>query len=107
MNSEHINALPDSWTDAATLFTAIGDAHRQKILMMFEPGEAISLTQLVAAMPLSRSAVTHHLKILRDAKALDAWREGKELIYAVNKARFTQVLGDTLLYLEDHPARVQ
>jgi DNA-binding transcriptional ArsR family regulator len=106
MNLDHIKKLPDGWTDAATLYTAIGDAHRQRILMMFEPGETISLAQIVGAMPLSRSAVTHHLKILRDAGALDAWRDGKELFYAINKARFTAVLGATTEYLQDHPDTV-
>jgi ArsR family transcriptional regulator, arsenate/arsenite/antimonite-responsive transcriptional repressor len=106
MNLAHINHLPDTWTDAATLYTAIGDTHRQKILMMFEPGEKISLSRIADAMPLSRSAVMHHLKILRAADAVTAWRDGKELFYAVNKQRFTQVLGDTLDYLKDHPMSV-
>jgi ArsR family transcriptional regulator, arsenate/arsenite/antimonite-responsive transcriptional repressor len=103
MNTDHLAKLPDSWIDAAKLYTAIGDGHRQKILMMFEPGEVLSLTQITEAMPLSRSAVMHHLKILRDCDAVLAWREGKELMYGVNKARFSEVLGATLEYLEPHP----
>ncbi len=105
MNTDHLAKLPDHWTDAAKLFTAIGDAHRQRVLMMFEPGEVLSLTQITEAMPLSRSAVMHHLKILRDAQALDAWREGKELMYGINKPRFTAVLGATLEYLAEHPPK--
>jgi DNA-binding transcriptional ArsR family regulator len=95
--------FPAQWADAALLYTAIGDKHRQTILMMFDPGEKLALANIVAAMSLSRSAVMHHLKILRDAQALHAWREGKELYYQINKKRFSQVLGDTLDYLVDHP----
>lgn len=65
MNSSYITALPDDWESVARVFSAMGDATRQKILLLFEPGESISLSSLVAIRgPLSRTAVSHHVNVL-------------------------------------------
>ena len=70
MNSSYITALPDDWERVARVFSAMGDATRQKILLLFEPGESISLSSLVATVGLSRRA---GLLIPR--------RQGREVLY--------------------------
>ena len=57
MNSSYITALPDDWERVARVFSAMGDATRQKILLLFEPGESISLSSLVATVGLSLSLI--------------------------------------------------
>ena len=64
MNSSYITALPDDWERVARVFSAMGDATRQRILLLFEPGESISLSSLVATVGLSRTAVSHHVNVL-------------------------------------------
>jgi len=73
--------LPRAWHRAAATFTALGDPHRQRILLMFEPGEELSVGQVVAASPLSRTAVAHHLRVLRDAGVIRSRKEGREVFY--------------------------
>ena len=64
MNTHYLNGLPQEWAAIAEVFSALGDGTRQTILLLFEPGEAIELKTFVEILPLSRSAVVHHLKVL-------------------------------------------
>ena len=43
MNTQYLQTLPDDWEAVARVFSALGDATRQKILLLFEPGASISL----------------------------------------------------------------
>ncbi|WP_300786277.1 metalloregulator ArsR/SmtB family transcription factor [uncultured Desulfovibrio sp.] len=81
MNIHYITALPDDWERVAQVFSAMGDATRQKILLLFEPGERISLSALVHAVGMSRTAVSHHVTVLVRAGLLRPQRSGKEVFY--------------------------
>lgn len=81
MNSQYITALPDDWERVAQVFSAMGDATRQRILLLFEPGEQISLSTLVATVGMSRTAVSHHVNVLVRAGLLLPRRIGKEVVY--------------------------
>ena len=91
-----ITDIPSDWKDTSLLFVALGDEHRQRILLAFEPGERMNILQIVAASTLSRSAVTHHLKVLRDSGALVSEKVGKAVYFSINRAliedRLTRVL---------------
>lgn len=81
MNTQYIAALPDDWKRVAQVFSAMGDATRQKILLLFEPGERISLSTLVSTVGMSRTAVSHHVNVLVRAGLLIPQRSGKEVFY--------------------------
>ena len=78
MRPSYARAIPRPWRHTARLFVALGDEHRQRILLMFEPGERLNVAQIAGASTLSRSAVTHHLRVLRDAGVLKREKIGKE-----------------------------
>jgi DNA-binding transcriptional ArsR family regulator len=61
MRSTYSRALPRAWQPVARVFAAIGDEHRQRILLMFERDERLTIGAIVAASTLSRTAVAHHL----------------------------------------------
>ena len=84
------------------MFVALGDEHRQRILLMFEPGERLTVGQIVAASTLSRSAVAHHLKVLREARILHREKVGKEVWYHPDPAAVRAALTDVLDYLVRH-----
>jgi len=81
MRQSYARALPRTWQPTARIFTALGDPHRQRIILMFDDGERLSVGQIVEATPLSRSAVAHHLRVLRDAGILRCEKIGKEVWY--------------------------
>ena len=83
MNRQFIEHLPEDWQPAAAVFAALGDPMRQKILLMFSPGEELSIKQIVEAFPLSRTAIVHHLGVLERAGILASRRDGREALYSV------------------------
>lgn len=92
MNKNYMRAIPKEWRNISKVFTALGDEHRQRILLTFSPGERLNVGQIVAVSTLSRSAVSHHLKILRDAGVLDSVKEGKEVYFWIAKDFLTGAL---------------
>lgn len=85
MNKNYMRAIPREWRTISKVYTALGDEHRQRILLTFEPGERLNVGQIVAVSTLSRSAVSHHLKMLREAGVLQSQKEGKEVYFWINK----------------------
>ena len=81
MKRTYAKSLPSAWKRVARVFIALGDPFRQRILLMFEPGERLNIGQIVAASTLSRTAVTHHLRVLRDAGVLLREKVGKEVYF--------------------------
>jgi ArsR family transcriptional regulator len=81
MKKAYAHAIPAPWRRTARIFAALGDAHRQRILLMFEPGERLNVGEIVAASTLSRSAVSHHLRVLREAGVLVREKVGKEVYF--------------------------
>lgn len=67
------------------MFTALGDEHRQRILLLLEPGERLNVGQIAEVSILTRSTVSHHLKILRDAGVLRSEKIGKEVWFWIDR----------------------
>ncbi len=91
--------IPEPWSDISELFVALGDAHRQRILLSFEQHERLTILQIVEGSQLSRTAVTHHLKVLERGGALQSEKIGREVYFWVNKAFMQQALHNVLNYI--------
>ncbi len=100
MNANYTDNIPDAWRDSAKFFSALGDEHRQRILLTFEKGERLNVSQLVAVSTLSRSAVSHHLKILKDAGILRSRKEGKEVYFWINSEKLNEALLAVLAHVK-------
>ena len=100
MLTDRLRELPAAWRDVSDLFVALGDEQRQRILLTFEPGERLNVTQIVSASALSRTAVSHHLKVLRHAGALQSEKIGKEVYFWIDKPHISGLLQRVLAYVE-------
>ena len=94
-----ILTIPTAWQHTAALFTALGDTHRQRILLAFEANERLSTLQIIAASSLSRTAVAHHLKILQSSGALQSEKIGKEVFFRIDKTFVSNALQLVLTYI--------
>jgi len=99
MKRAYGRALPAAWRRIASIFVALGDAHRQRIVLMFEPGERLNVSEIVGASTLSRSAVAHHLRVLREAGVLRSEKVGKEVFFWADVAAVQQALEAVQDYL--------
>ncbi len=92
MNAEFANRLPEGWERFSRFFFALGDTTRQQILLVFEPGEEICVNDIARLFKLSRPAISHHLKVLRESQLLVCQKRGKEVYYRVNHLYCADVL---------------
>jgi len=70
----------DELYDLAELFKVFGDSTRIRILYaLFEAD--ICVCDLAETLGLTQSAVSHQLRILKQAKLVAGRREGKQIIY--------------------------
>jgi ArsR family transcriptional regulator len=102
MNRNYMRAIPREWRNISKVYTALGDEHRQRILLTFGPGERLNVGQIVEVSTLSRSAVSHHLKILRDAGVLQSQKEGKEIYFWINKAFLVDAMETVADYIRSN-----
>jgi len=102
MKRNYMRAIPREWRAISQAFTALGDEHRQRILLTFERGERLNVGQIAAVSTLSRSAVSHHLKLLRLSGVLDSRKVGKEVYFWVNKDFLESSLEAVLAYIRVH-----
>src|ERR1700749_1686313 len=101
MNRNYLKAIPREWREISRAFTALGDEHRQRILLTFEKGERLNVGQIVEVSTLSRSAVSHHLKLMREAGVLRSEKQGKEVFYWIDRAFLDQSLTAVLHYIRE------
>lgn len=94
--------LPKPAADTAITdpFEALGDPQRRRILRLLGEQER-SVGELAAAMPISRPAVSRHLRVLREAGLVGEKPRGTQRIYALRatgvdavRAYLEQVWGD-------------
>jgi DNA-binding transcriptional ArsR family regulator len=61
-------------------FEALGDANRREILRLLSDGDK-PVQEIAAAMPISRPAVSRHLRLLKDAGMVTERPQGTRRIY--------------------------
>ena len=95
-----MRAIPREWRNISKVYAALGDEHRQRILLTFEPGERLNIGQIVEVSTLSRTAVSHHLRILREAGVLQSVKEGKEVYFWINKNFLVDAMETVIGYIK-------
>ena len=102
MNTEHIKELPQEWQPIARTLAAIGDEVRQRILLLFEPDERLTIKQITDAIGLSRSAVVHHLNVLQQAEILLSHKKGREVFFYIDPRPVVYAMQQLHLYIGDY-----
>lgn len=74
-------------TDA---FAAIADPHRRHLLEELRRGPK-TVGELASGLPVSRPAVSQHLKVLLDAGLVSAKAEGTRRVYTVSENGFLKL----------------
>jgi len=74
-------------------YKALGDETRLKILELVAAQE-MCVCELIEQLGMSQSAVSHHLKILKQAGLVQDDRDGKWIYYSLNPDAFMTVFKD-------------
>lgn len=79
---------------------ALGDSHRQNILKLLARQE-MGACEIIHAIGLSQPAISHHLKILKQAKLISSQKEGKIVFYTLDKEGLKGFLEQVGSFLEE------
>jgi DNA-binding transcriptional ArsR family regulator len=75
---------------SATLFAALGDETRLRIVLRLARGEPASITELATGGEITRQAITKHLHVLAGAGLALAARTGREQRWSLDRKRVEQ-----------------
>ena len=70
----------------AAVFAALGDPTRLAVVSRLARGESPSIAQLAADGPITRQALTKHLRVLERAGLVRGTRAGREARFALETA---------------------
>ncbi len=76
--------------DIATVFFALGDKTRLKLIAALCVGGAMSIAQLTATTDVTRQAVTKHLQMLADAGLVKDLKMGRERLWQFDPAQMEE-----------------
>lgn len=92
--------IDDYIEDMADLFKILGDVTRTKILACLEKGESnvSSISELVG-LPIS--AISHQLRVLRQAKLIKPRKVGKEVFYSLDDEHVSLIFNCALAHVKE------
>lgn len=73
----------EEFYDLSELFKMLGDSTRVKILYALSQGE-MCVCDIVELLDVTQSAVSHQLRLLKQARLVKYRREGKSAIYSIS-----------------------
>lgn len=93
--------LPRRWQGTAAVFTALGDEQRQRILLMFGHDKELTIKEIADQVPLSRTAVTHHIRVLCASGVLRAEKRGKAVHLRIDAGAVVAAIDALRIYIRE------
>ena len=100
--SKIMNRLPEEneLYDLAELFKVFGDSTRIRILSVLF-GEELCVCDLAEVLGMNQSAISHQLRILKNAKLVKNRREGKQIFYSLADDHVSTIIAMGLEHIEE------
>lgn len=86
--------------DLAELFKVFGDATRTKILSCLEISE-LCVCDIAECLNMNKSAISHQLRILRQAKLVKTRKSGKEVFYSLDDDHVSEIYKCALAHIKE------
>ena len=96
-------AMPDEdmLYDAAELFKVFGDSTRTRILSALFI-EELCVCDIAEILGMTKSAVSHQLRTLRQTKIVKARRSGKEIFYSLDDDHISRIYKTAMKHLREN-----
>ncbi len=82
------------------VLSALSNEVRLKLIMCLSHGER-NVTELIGNCGLSQSAVSQHLKKLRQAGLVQTYKEGKEINYRLTDRNVSELSQQLLTFIQE------
>ena len=100
---KQVEILANELNQCRSIFEALGDGIRQHLItemIRLKKYEGVRVGELATCAKLSRSAVSHHLKILKDARIINVKRIGTKNYYYFDSFDTIEQLIATLRHVQ-------
>lgn len=96
------SSMPDEELlyDLAELYKVFGDSTRIRILYVLLQSE-MCVCDIAAALSMGQSAISHQLRVLKQAKLIKYRREGKTVFYLLADSHVKTMLDQGLSHIEE------
>lgn len=96
------NKMPQEETlyDLADFFKVFGDSTRIRILWALDEAE-ICVCDIAFLLNMTQSAISHQLRILKQANLVKNRKEGKIVFYSLNDEHVKQILNQGLIHISE------
>lgn len=96
MPNSALGKLRTEAPQVAAIFAALGEPTRLGLVTRLCGGSQCSISQLSQDSPLTRQAITKHLRVLEEAGVVSSRKSGREILYALNP----EPLHDATAYMD-------
>lgn len=90
----------ETTSGVSELFKVLGDATRAKILFVLE-NASMCVSDICECVEMTPGAVSHQLRVLKQAKLVKCKREGKEMIYSLDDDHVYKLFSCALAHVEE------
>lgn len=96
-------AMPDEEIlyDLAELFKVFGDSTRIKILCALFESE-MCVCDMAALLSMNQSAISHQLRVLKQARLVKYRRDGKIVYYSLDDEHVKQIFDQGLVHINEN-----
>ena len=84
-----------------SLFQTFSDPARQDIILLLAEHETLSVNEIADQSLLSRPAISHHLKILRDNRLVQIEQKGTQRYYSLSLETSVEQLKELIQLVEE------
>lgn len=81
-------------------FKVISDSTRLSILYLLKEDKR-NVSDIVEALDMEQSAISHQLRILKDSRLVRAHREGKSMIYQLDDDHIFDILNQVRIHINE------
>lgn len=86
--------------DLAELFKVFGDSTRIRILYVLFADE-MCVCDIASLLGMSQSAISHQLRVLKNARLVKGRRSGKEMYYSLDDEHISMIFDSGLAHVEE------
>lgn len=90
----------ETFYELAELFKVFGDATRIKILSILFQAE-MCVCDMAALLGMTQSAISHQLRVLKQARLVKYRKEGKVVYYSLDDDHVNHIIHQGLLHIDE------
>lgn len=91
----------ESILKASRIFKLLGDQTRMSILIYLKTEKELSVTELMERLSMEQSALSHQLRVLKDAQLVKSSVQGKNRIYRLDDDHVYEIISQVMAHVNE------